>query len=93
MTDTPDTNRALTRLATETWASFHIRQKRELEAIERERDELRERVVELENAIRMTIARFDQVKWGDDGDCGSAVIVGLLEWALPENQDKTKKTK
>ena len=57
------------------------------QGIERERDELRERVAELENAIRMTIARFDQVKWGDDGDCGSAVIVGLLEWALPENKE------
>jgi len=63
------------------------------QGIERERDELRERVGELEGAIRMTIARFDQVKWGDDGDCGSAVIVGLLEWVLPENQDKTKETK
>jgi hypothetical protein len=47
MSDTPDTKHALTRLATETWAAYHIRQKRELEAIERERDELRERVAEL----------------------------------------------
>jgi hypothetical protein len=51
MTDTPDTKHAMTRLLTETWASFHIRQKLELEAIERERDELRERVRELESAL------------------------------------------
>jgi hypothetical protein len=42
MTDTPDTKHAMTRLITETWASFHIRQKLELEAIERERDQLRQ---------------------------------------------------
>jgi hypothetical protein len=67
MSDTPDTKHAMTRLITETWASFHIRQKLELEAIERERDELRERVGELENALQWYV---DNDESFDDDDTG-----------------------
>jgi hypothetical protein len=59
MSDTPDTKRAMTRLLTETWASFHIRQKLELEAIERERNELRERVGGLESWIATAAPVFE----------------------------------
>jgi len=51
MSDTPDTKHAMTRLITETWASFHIRQKRELEAIERERDEWKRKFYDVREAL------------------------------------------
>ena len=67
MSDTPDTKHALTRLATETWAAYHIRQKRELEAIERERDELRQ-VIRDVHAAFPDLAEFEDkngrsLKW------------------------------
>jgi hypothetical protein len=61
MTDTPDTKHAMTRLLTETWASFHIRQKLELEAIERERDKLRQKLSEKASMGEVCIASREYI--------------------------------
>ena len=46
-----------------------------------------EEVESLRNAIRLVSEKFDAIKWGWDGDCGSRQIIEELEEILPENAD------
>jgi hypothetical protein len=44
--------------------------------LERERDEAH-------NAIRQAVSDFEEITWGFDGDCGSAMIIARLADLLP----------
>lgn len=38
-----------------------------------------ERIQELESAIRDFLFEYEKIRWGYDGDCGSARLVSILE--------------
>lgn len=78
MSDTPETDKA-----EDDWRESWSRRSGRVEMaaiarkLERERDAAY-------NAIRFASARFDRIKWGCDGDCGSNDIMETLEGILPK---------
>jgi hypothetical protein len=38
------------------------------------------------DAIRKAVLAIDDIRWGNDGDCGAQFIIDTLSDILPENQ-------
>ena len=43
------------------------------------------RCFDLQEAIKLAVKKFEEVRWGWDGDCGSGRILDELEEILTEN--------
>ena len=91
MTDTPETDKARAEYLETIWTSG-ARITKDLVPIEharrmeRERDEARRELETLRDAVRHASEKFDAVSWGWDGDCGSRLIIEVLEEHLPDTE-------